>query len=188
MREPVAQPEEQTWIGRAQAGDRDAFAALVERYWARLYRWLYVLTGRSHAAEDLAQEVFLKAWARLKSFQAGGHFRAWLFRIANNCLIDSRRGARAVPPQRLPEHLTARDPGPVAALLSRETHLLVQDALKRLPVKFRAAFLLRTQEELSFQEIAQALALTEETARWRVFKARRFLLKELGAALDGKKP
>ena len=55
---------------------------LVERYWDRLYRWLYHLTHDRHAAEDVAQETFLKAFAKLGTFRAGSNFRAWLFRIA----------------------------------------------------------------------------------------------------------
>src|SRR5229473_3918417 len=74
--------EEHVLIHAAQKGDRDAFAVLVERYWDRLYRWLYHLTHNRHAAEDVAQETFLKAFAGLASFKAGTNFRAWLFRIA----------------------------------------------------------------------------------------------------------
>jgi RNA polymerase sigma-70 factor (ECF subfamily) len=179
----VQDNEEQRWIQRAQAGDRDAFASLVERYWSRLYRWLQHLTRCTYTAEDLTQEVFLKVWGKLKLFQPGTNFRAWIFRVASNCLIDSRRRIRS-PAQALPSTLGNHDPGPVAALLSQETHVLVEEALERLPLRFRAALLLRVQEGLSFHEIAQALALTEETARWRVFKARQILLKELGPVLD----
>ncbi len=65
--------EEQNWAGRARAGDRDAFARLVERYWGRVYRWLHGLTMRRHLAEDLTQEVFLRAWSALPQLrQAGG--------------------------------------------------------------------------------------------------------------------
>ena len=176
--------QEQMWIQRAQAGDREAFAALVETYWLRIHRWLFGLTRNSHAAEDLTQDVFLKGWAKLHTFTAGTYFRAWLFRLAGNCFLDSRRGPRGQPTLALPPATAGRDPDPVATLCSRETQTQVEAALGRLPLKFRAPFLLRMQEELSFQEIAGALGLTEETARWRVFKARKLLLKDLGPALD----
>src|SRR5438445_10085027 len=105
-------------VRAAVAGDREAFAALVERYWDRLYRWLYHLTHDRHAAEDLAQESFLKAFAALRRFQPDTNFRAWLFRIAHNafanhCRASSRRAAGA----RLPDDLPAPDRGPVAELL-----------------------------------------------------------------------
>src|SRR5262249_484500 len=111
---PVASPndpdtlplEEHLLVRAAQEGDRRAFAALVERYWDRLYRWLYHLTHDCHAAEDLTQETFLKAFAALDSFRAGTNFRAWLFRIGHNSFANQRRVApRARPP--IPEHLPA---------------------------------------------------------------------------------
>ena len=180
------QATEQQWVRQAQAGDRQAFAALVDCYWQRIYRWLFGLTGSTHSAEDLTQDTFLKAWAGLPSFQGTLGFRAWLFRIAGNSLIDSRRGPRGVRPEQLPDSLTAREPGPVAAVLSREGQTVVQEACARLPAKLRSAFLLRTQEGLSFEEIGRILGVTEETIRWRVFKARHLLLNELKAYLDEK--
>lgn len=173
-------------IRRAQAGDRQAFAELVGLYWPRINRWLFGLTRNTHAAEDLTQDVFLKAWSALGTLKGDGGFRAWLFRIAHNGLIDSQRGPRARATRPLPATLTAREPGPVATVLSQESQTLVHDACTRLPPLLRAAFLLRTQEELSFAEIAQVLDASAETVRWRVFKARQLLLHELGAYLDGK--
>jgi RNA polymerase sigma-70 factor (ECF subfamily) len=183
----VDEPEEQQRIAQAQAGDRQAFAALVHAYWPRIYRWLCGLTGNGHLAEDLTQDVFLKAWAALGSFTGTG-FRAWLFRIASNALIDSRRGPRSAKSLPLPDALPDREPGPVATALLRESQTQVQDACDRLAEKFRGPFLLRTQEKLSFEEIAQVFGITEETVRWRVFKARQLLLNELKHYLDDKLP
>src|SRR5262249_11393795 len=145
------------WIRQAQAGDRQAFAALMGHYWSRIYRWLFGLTGNTHTAEDLTQDVFLKAWSALPSFQGTTGFRAWLFRIAGNHLIDNRRGPRFQRSQPLPESLAAREPDPAATVLGRESLSVVQEACDRLPDKLKAAFLLRTQEELSFEEIGSIL-------------------------------
>jgi RNA polymerase sigma-70 factor (ECF subfamily) len=180
--------QEQTWLRQAQAGQREAFARLVDAYWPRIHRWLWGLTRNAHAAEDLTQDVFLKAWAKLDTFQAGTHFRAWLFRLACNSFLDSRRGPRGLPVLPLPANAAGRDPDPVATLCSREIQIHLDAALHRLPLKFRAPFLLRMQEELPFEEIGKALGLTKETARWRVFKARKRLLQDLGPLLDRKGP
>jgi RNA polymerase sigma-70 factor (ECF subfamily) len=182
----VDEPTEPQWINQARAGDRQAFAKLVNLYWPRIYRWLYGLTRNTHLAEDQTQDVFLKAWSALGSFEGTSGFRAWLYRIAGNALIDSKRGPRSVVPQQLPDTLTTHEPGPVMTVLGKESQTVVHEACGRLPLKFRSAFLLRTQEELSFAEIAQALEITEETVRWRVFKARQMLLDELKPYLDGK--
>jgi RNA polymerase sigma-70 factor (ECF subfamily) len=186
MRGAVDQEAEQQWIRQAQAGDRQAFAALVDRYWPRINRWLYGLTGNTHVSEDLTQDVFLKAWMALPKFEGTFGFRAWLFRIASNSLIDSRRGPRGAKADPLPDSLASHEPGPVATILSQESQTMVQEACSRLPSKLKTAFLLRTQEEMSFEEIGQVLGVTEETVRWRVFKARHELLNELKNYLDGK--
>ena len=110
--------EEQNWAARARGGDRDAFARLVERYWGRVYRWLHGLTMRRHLAEDLTQEVFLRAWSALPQLRQEVRFRAWLFRIARNCLTNSRRDPRSAPPGPLPEASADRQPGPEAIVLA----------------------------------------------------------------------
>ncbi len=170
-------------IHSAQQGDRQAFAVLVERYWDRLYRWLYHLTHHRHTAEDLAQEALLKAYASLARFRAGSNFRAWLFRIAYNNFVNQWRSPDRVR-QRFPEHLAAQGEGPVEQVLSREALQLLARAVGRLPADYRAAFLLRAEEELSFREIAEILEIKEETARWRVFKARQKLMAVLAPQLD----
>lgn len=175
--------DEHVLIQRAQAGDRQAFAALVERYWDRLYRWLYHLTHDRHTAEDLAQEAFLKAFSHLATFRTGSNFQAWLFRIAYNSFVNQRRSAvRSRQP--FPEHVAAESPGPDEQAMSREALQMLARAVGRLPGEFRAAFLLRAEQGLSFREIAEVLETTEETARWRVFKARQKLMNVLSPQLD----
>jgi len=174
--------EEHALIGAAQGGDRTAFTRLVERYWDRLYRWLYHLTHDAHTAEDLAQETFLKAFAGLDKFRAESNFQAWLFRIAHNNFVNGRRAARHRQP--FPDNVADDDEGPVEQALNREALQLLARAVGRLPSEFRAAFLLRIEGGMSFREMAGVLGVTEETARWRVFKARQKLLSVLAPQLD----
>ena len=159
---------------RARDGDRTAFADLVERYWQRLFRWLFHLTRDRHAAEDLAQETFLRAFAHLQRFQPGTNFTAWIYRIAHNAFANQCRAARKREP--LPDDLYDRGLCPDEEAIGREAIEDIAEAVEQLPADFRAALLLRVEEEMSFREIAEVLALTEETARWRVFKARQKLL------------
>ncbi|MCU0703743.1 MAG: RNA polymerase sigma factor [Fimbriiglobus sp.] len=170
---------EQGWITAAQAGDRDAFARLVEVHWQRLRRWLGTMVRDPYLADDLTQETFLKALAALHSFRPGTNFRAWLFRIAHNALISRKRGTRreqgGTPPDTHP------DPSRTVEELAEadETRQLVLATLQTLPDDWRAALLLRIDEELSFAQIAEIVKTTEETARWRVFKARQWMLDRL---------
>jgi RNA polymerase sigma-70 factor (ECF subfamily) len=177
-----APAEEHALVSASQRGERQAFAKLVERYWDSLYRWLYHLTRDRHTAEDLVQETFLKAFRGLDRFQAGSNFRAWLFRIAHNSFANQRRAVSRMR-QALPDDVPANQESPVDTALSRESMALLARAVGKLPADFRAAFLLRAEEDLSFREIAVVLGLTEETARWRVFKARQKLLSMLAPQL-----
>jgi RNA polymerase sigma-70 factor (ECF subfamily) len=171
----------------AQKGDRGAFAALAGAYYDRLHRWLYHLTRDRHTAEDLTQETLLKAFAAMARFKAGTNFRAWLFRIAYNSFVNQRR---SVSRQResLPENLPDDEDGPVEQAIQREAQAQLAEAVQRLPADYRAAFLLRVEEGLSFRQIADIFGLTEETARWRVFKARQKLLRTLAPPLEQEKP
>jgi RNA polymerase sigma-70 factor (ECF subfamily) len=175
---------ESEWIAAAQAGDRSAFARVVEAYWDRLYRWLYHLTRDRHRAEDLTQETFLKALAAVKSFRAGSNFRAWLFRIAHNNFVNLKRAERKSPQPPGDEPPTPDTAaGPLATAADREALDQVAKAIKELPVDFRTALMLRAEEGMSFREVAAVLGITEETARWRVFKARQKLVKVLSPDL-----
>lgn len=182
-------PEDEAQLVRQAAqGERAAFAALVERYWHWVYRWLCGWTRQPPLAEDLTQEAFLKAWRALPSFQPGASFRAWLFSIARNALLDSQRGPRGLPTRPLPAQTAAPSGDPAEAAEQNEGAALLEQAILRLPAHFREAFWLWSQDDLSFAEIAQVLGLTEETARWRVFKARLLLVKGLGSYLDSRLP
>lgn len=180
---PPPAGEESDWIQAAQAGDRRAFARLVEAYWDRLHRWLYHLTRDRHQAEDLVQETFLKALAAIGSFRPGSNFRAWLFRIGHNNFVNLKRSERRTK-HPLPEDATGPPrAAPADALADREALTEVGRAVGELPVEFRSALLLHTQEGLSYREVAAILKTTEETARWRVFKARQKLMKVLAPDL-----
>ena len=188
--------EEADWIRAAQAGDRSAFARLIERYWDRLYRWLYRMTRDRHTAEDLTQETFLKALAAVKTFRAGTNFRAWVFRIGHNNFVNQKRADRRTK-QQLPDDVAAPELSTAETTTeNREALETIAQAVAELPSDFRAALTLRVEEGLSFREVARILNTTEETARWRVFKARQKLMKVLapellppGAAADtGERP
>jgi RNA polymerase sigma-70 factor, ECF subfamily len=175
--------DERRLVELAQGGDRQAFAVLIDRYWNSLYRWLYHLSHDRHTAEDLVQETLLKAFAGLSSFQAGGNFQAWLYRIGYNGFINVRRTEESSR-QHFPQYVPGLQPGPREALISKEVLLAVALAVGRLPREFRAALLLRAEERLSFRDVAEVLQITEATARWRVFKARQSLMASLASFLD----
>lgn len=181
--DPVAAPlDEARLVRAAQQGDRAAQAQLVERYWDRVHRWLYHLCRDAHQADDFTQETFLRALANLGRFEAGTCLAAWLFRIGHNLFAShARKPQRGERP--LPDDLLDPTEGPLERAEVLELTQRMEQAVAALPIEFRGALLLRVQEGLSFREIARVLGLTEETARWRVFKARQKLLEVVGADL-----
>ena len=175
---------ESEWIAAAQTGDRSAFARIVDAYWDRLFRWLYHLTRDRPRAEDLTQETFMKALAAIGSFRAGSNFRAWLFRIGHNNFVNLKRSERKSPQQPSEDLPTPDDDaGPLATAADREMLEKVAKAIRELPTDFRMALMLRAEEGMSFREVAAILGITEETVRWRVFKARQKLVKVLSPDL-----
>ena len=92
-------------VREAQAGSPHAFASLVDRYWGRIYRWLFGLIHSRHTAEDLTQEVFLRAWKQMPSLKSATAFRPWLFRIARNCFHDVKKSPASSPLRQLPADL-----------------------------------------------------------------------------------
>src|SRR5206468_714091 len=117
--------------------------------------------------------------AAIGSFRAGSNFRAWLFRIGHNNFVNLKRAGKRLKPPGMEEVEAPPEPTPMDVMVDRESLALVTAAVQDLPPDFKKALLLHTQEGLSYREIAAIVKTTEETARWRVFKARQKLMKVL---------
>lgn len=172
-------------VSRSQRGDAAAAQALVEGSWDAVCRYAIRLGAPPDEAEDLAQEVFLRAFRSIDSFAPATNFRAWLFRIATNCFIDGarRRGSRPeVPAWEQGLKVSARE-NPGEAVERRELDQAVRDAVQVLPETERAVLVLRVYEGLSHREIARAVGKTEPTVRWHLHQARRRLRELLSAFL-----
>jgi RNA polymerase sigma-70 factor (ECF subfamily) len=172
-------------VARARQGDLSAFEEIVRRHQRRVYG-VALRIVRSHAvADDVAQEAFLKAWQGLDRFELGRPFAPWICRIAANLAVNHVRSplAREDP---LPEgHGETRASGgnPLNSLLDTEARTLLEKALASLPPEQRAVFVLRTAEEMSYREIAEALDLSEGTVMSRLFRARKKLAQALSPYL-----
>jgi RNA polymerase sigma-70 factor, ECF subfamily len=189
---PPADADDLEAIRSVLAGDEDAFRVLVDKYGTSIFNLAYRMTGRTADAEDLAQEAFLQAFARLRDFRVGLRFHPWLYTIALNlCRNHLRRrailqwvpiGARRPGDERPPAEFRGRSLDPEQALLEQEDERRLQDAIQALPVKYREVFLLRQAQELSYEEIAEVTGLKASTVEVRLFRARQKLLAALGTA------
>ena len=173
---------ESNLIEQSLAGDPEAYAALVSQYQKMIRAMTFRMTGSLAAAEELAQDAFLRAYQQLGSFGGGSKFSTWLCKIAINLSLDWRRREN----RRDDIHakwaaeviLESSSGGEFPDELSRR----VQSALDRLPVKQRAAIVLTIYENQSHAEAAKTLGCAEATISWRVFAARqklKRLLKDL---------
>jgi RNA polymerase sigma-70 factor (ECF subfamily) len=140
-----------------------SFEALAMPLFASLYNLAHWLTQNREEAEDLLQETYLKALKGFGSFQEGTNFRAWIYRILRNTFLTSRAGLSANMTEPLdPEEedaLPATSDTPESVLLARADHQLAQAALECLPVPFREVILLCDVEDMTYQEISEALGI-----------------------------
>ena len=168
-------------VAAARRGDLGAFERIVERYERRVYAVGFRILRRHDLADDVAQEAFLRAYQALDRFDTGRPFGPWIARIAANLAVNHVRSPR-FREQALPEgHAETPDAraGPLGAVLESEARAVLEAALARLPAEQRAVFVLRVSEELSYQEIADALGLALGTVMSRLARAREKLREAL---------
>jgi RNA polymerase sigma-70 factor (ECF subfamily) len=168
-------------LGRSQQGDRTAYGELVKRYYRLVSTVALRLGVRADAAQDVAQEVFLRAWQQLPGFRPQGEnsFRAWLCRISHNLTVDTLRRSR--PQANLDEEPIfapeGQDGNPAAAYLRQEEAAEIRAMVAQLPPACRIVLVLREYEGLSYGEIAHALDIPLGTVMSRLNYARTALRK-----------
>jgi RNA polymerase sigma-70 factor (ECF subfamily) len=159
------------------------FEELAMPLFDQLYNFAHWLARDRTEAEDLVQETYAKALKGFSSFQAGTNFRAWMYRILRNTFLTSRTGLKAsatlpLDSEDSPE-LPAGPETPESILIEHSQHQLLQTAIEALPVHFREVLLLCEVEEMSYQEIAETLAIPLGTVMSRLSRARKTLRESL---------
>jgi RNA polymerase sigma-70 factor (ECF subfamily) len=179
--------EDQELLNRCLAGEDSAWEALLSVHTRKIYNLCYRFTGRVEEAEDVTQEVFIKVFQTLRSYDAAqGSFSTWLNRVARNHLVDHYRRARK---DRLTSSLDDELPAaqqkaspqvePTSQVESRERREILQLALDKLSPDLREAVILRDLHDLDYEEIAQVLEVPQGTVKSRINRGR----LELGRVL-----
>lgn len=181
-------------LALARQGDEDAFGDFVRRHTATVHRWMMRAVGESDA-DDMTQEVFVKAYRGLSRFRGDAPPRAWLAAIADNAIKNRYRarsrfrrvfaGSADAEPEREPP---ASGAGPEEDARAGESRRVVAEALKLLPPDFRMPVVLRDIEEWSYEEIAVSLALPVGTVKSRIARGRAQLKDILTPLLSGRLP
>ncbi|MGP0021104.1 MAG: sigma-70 family RNA polymerase sigma factor [Candidatus Sulfotelmatobacter sp.] len=164
------------------------FEELAMPLFDQLYNFARWLTQDTAEAEDLVQETYTKALRGFASFQAGTNFRAWMYRILRNSFLSSRTGLKtmvAIDGEGEENLLPAESTTPESILIEQADRAMVQRALAELPVPSREILLLCEVEEMSYQEIAEALAIPMGTVMSRLYRARKALRDLLRKQSDG---
>jgi RNA polymerase sigma-70 factor (ECF subfamily) len=153
----------------------------------QLYNFAHWLTQDKTEAEDLVQETYAKALRGFSSFQAGTNFRAWIYRILRNSFLSSRTGLKTtvVLDEEGGDGLPTVSATPESLLIEQANREMVQQAMAELQVQFREILLLCEVEEMSYQEIAETLAIPVGTVMSRLFRARQALRGVLRERIEG---
>jgi RNA polymerase sigma-70 factor (ECF subfamily) len=181
--------DEKELIRRSQTGDGEAFGVLIERYKGKVFSLAYGFTRDRTAADDLAQEVFIKAYFSLPRFKAKSEFGTWLYRISVNHAKDylrkNRSRLRDVSLDDIGEQrLAAADKSQEDIQSEEERRALVLRVLERLPEKYRTILTLRDIEGMSYEDISRILGLSPGTVDSRLHRARQKLRQRLISNLN----
>jgi len=176
-------------VEAAAAGSRDAFDELVRRHQAAIVSLAQVLTSGRGDPDDLAQEVFVRAWRSLRTFRGESLFRTWLHRVAINVVRTSqaKRGLwtrlfTSDSQDSVPERASGEEP--LDAVLARRQ--VIDRALATLPEELRVAVTLRDLQGLDYKEIADLIGVPVGTVESRIFRARQKLKPLLAPLLKGR--
>jgi RNA polymerase sigma-70 factor (ECF subfamily) len=172
-------------IARCLDGDQAAWDTIVRQNWRRVFNVAYKFVGRHDQAEDLTQDVFLKLYRSLDTFDRRANFQTWLISVSRNLCIDHYRSSRkereAINRDVDPNELTpvAHGPNAQAQLELRDRVTMLRAALDALPPTLRTAVMLRDIQERSYQEIAAELRLPEGTVKSRINRGRTELARQI---------
>ncbi len=186
MSEPIPVPDSiDVVIQRCLAGDQDAWVQIVRMHWRKVFNIAYKFTGKHDEAEDLTQDVFLKIFKSLDTFDRRANFQTWLVSVSRNLCIDHYRSVRkereTIDRDVDPGDLTPASPtiSPIAALEQADRVALLKKAMEQLPPTLRSAVMLRDIQERTYHEIAAELRLPEGTVKSRINRGRTELARQI---------
>ncbi|QHS23981.1 RNA polymerase sigma factor SigW [Virgibacillus sp. MSP4-1] len=176
-------------VRQVKKGDQSAFEDIVNFYQNKVIQICYRMLGNLHEAEDIAQEAFVRAYTNIQSFDEKRKFSTWLYRIATNLSIDRIRKrkpdfyldaeVKGTEGLTMYSQLSMDEPLPEEKVESMELNDYIQRQILSLPEKYRSVISLRYVDDLSLQEISEALEMPMGTVKTRIHRGREALRKKL---------
>jgi RNA polymerase sigma-70 factor, ECF subfamily len=182
---PFAPEAIEALIRRCLRGDEAAWETIVRHYWRKVFNVAYKFVGKHDEAEDLTQEIFLKIFKSLDTFDRRANFQTWLISVSRNLCIDHYRSVRkereTIDRDVDASELTpiSKEVGAIALLEQQDRVALLRQALAELPEALKTAVLMRDIQEMSYQEIARKLRLPEGTVKSRINRGRTELARQV---------
>jgi RNA polymerase sigma-70 factor (ECF subfamily) len=178
------QPEDCELVKRAQIGETVAFKTLVERHQRAIYNLCYRMLKGAEDAKDATQETFFKAYRALKEFRHESRFQTWLYRIATHECLNRLRDPNSLSLNEMQEddeeiQIADSAPSPLELIERKEVQSMIHQAIDALPHPYRLAITLYHLNELSYEEIAQAMNVPIGTVKTYLFRARAALKSKL---------
>jgi len=176
---------------RVKAGDDSAFDYLVQKYRRAMINFMYRMAHNSAAAEDLAQEVFLRVYRSRGSYEPSAKFTTWLYRIATNLAVNHARDTRHERPETMvsldePDEETGTSMDVADSSLSveeklvrRERLMAIRNTVQKLPERQRIAVLMHKYQQMDYKQIAEVLKLSESATKSLLFRAYETLREQL---------
>jgi RNA polymerase sigma-70 factor (ECF subfamily) len=170
-------------VQRAQEGEKDAYGKLVLKYQKRLFRFIYMMLGRTDITEDIVQEAFVRGYLALGSFDPEKRFYPWVATIARNLALNHIKREEKEKPASEYDDLVSQMPdgasGPLDRIIDKENEKRFAQAVMALPPAYRAVFVMRAFEEMSYEDIARELDISLGTVDSRLHRARQKLVQAL---------
>jgi RNA polymerase sigma-70 factor (ECF subfamily) len=180
------QDEDQVYIERFLAGDTAAFSHLMNKYRRVVFAVAFRYAGNQEEANDLAQEAFINAYKNLPRFRGEASFKTWLLRIVTNLSINLKKSGRMSKDSgQVPEDLDAgASPEALDRVMNSERNVQLYQAIAKLPPKQKQALMLKTFEDMTCEQVAEAMNCSIGTVKANVFQAVKKLKGFLAEAIS----
>ena len=166
--------EEQLWIRQVLAGDKQAYANIIDKYKNQLYATILRMTKNPQDAQDLVQDAFIKVYRNLDKYDASGSFSGWLYRVAiNHCMDEFRKKRYSTVQVEIDETKVVNREHPEVVFLKKEKSRQLERLIATLPEDERLIILLRYVNEISYEEISEVMDVPLSTVRNKLHRAKK---------------